>query len=188
MPDEISGSMRPMKPLVALLLSTFFTLAALPVNAANSTAVELQFKPRTPNQMSAFYEARGFPEEMIKPLHAQCMITVRVTNTGKQITWLDLSNWRFTANGKPLKRYHRNFWLEKWKNMGMQAAHRSTFRWTLIPEFLDYQPGESEGGNIILPRVKGPIQLHAEFATGPDQKGPPVVLEYNTLKCIEDEP
>lgn len=187
MPIVISGSMRPMKPLAALLLSTVLPVLALPASAADGAAIELQFKPRTPNQMSAFYEARGFPDEMIKPLHEQCFITVRVTNTGQQVAWLDLANWKFSANGKPLQRYHRNFWLEKWQRMDMPAAHRSTFRWTLIPELLDYQPGESEGGNIILPRVKGPIRLHAEFATGQDRNGPPVKLDYDNLECTEDE-
>ncbi len=177
-----------MRTLAALLFSVPLAILTRPASAAGDAAVELKFTPRTPNQMSAFYEARGFPDEMIKPLHEQCFITVRVTNTGQQVAWLDMSNWRFSVNGKPLRRYHRNDWLEKWKRMEMPAAHRSTFRWTLIPELLDYQPGESEGGNIILPRVKGPIRLHAEFVTGQDRKGPPVKLDFDNLKCIEDEP
>ena len=178
-----------MRPVTTLLLLGILALTGLTaVYAAKEAAVELQFKPRTPDQMSAFYEARGFPDAMIKPLHAQCFITVRVTNTGQQVVWLDLARWTFTANGKPLKRYHRNDWLEKWKKMGMPAAHRSTFRWTLLPERLDYQPGESEGGNIILPRVKGPVHLHAEFATGEDRKGPPVKLDFDNLRCVSNLP
>ncbi len=174
-----------MKPVETLLLFGLLSTAGLTAAyAADRASVELQFKPRTPDQMSAFYEARGFPDAMIKPLHAQCFITVRVTNTGKEIVWLDLTRWTFSANGKPLRRYHRNDWLEKWKELGMPAAHRSTFRWTLLPELLDYQPGESEGGNIILPRVSGPIHLHAEFATGPDRTGPPVILDFNNLRCV----
>jgi len=177
-----------MRLLTILLLPGLLFLSGLTATAAGKAAVELQFKPRSPDQMSAFYEARGFPEKMIKPLHEQCFITVRVTNTGQDVVWLDLANWTFSANGKPLQRYHRNDWLEKWKAIGMQAAHRSTFRWTLIPERLDYQPGESEGGNIILPRVKGPIQLHAEFATGKEGKGPPVQLNFDNLRCLENKP
>ena len=173
-----------LKPCLLLVLLAALNATA---GAAGKAAVELDFKPRTPNQMSAFYEARGFPEAMIRPLHEQCFITVRVTNTGKDVVWLDLANWLFTVNGKPVQRYHRNDWLGKWKRMGMPAAHRSTFRWTLIPETLDYQPGESEGGNIILPRVKGPIHLHAEFATGADRKGPPLRLDVDKLRCAEDE-
>jgi hypothetical protein len=175
-----------MRRLATWFLSGLLILADLPANAAGQAAVELEFKPRTPDQMSAFYDARGFPEEMIRLLHAQCFITVRVTNTGREVVWLDLARWTFTVNGKPLQRYHRNFWLEKWKDMDMPAAHRSTFRWTLLPELLDYQPGESEGGNIILPRVKGKIHLQAEFATGEDRKGPPLRLEFDNLRCVEN--
>ena len=181
-----SGSMRLMRGLTTLLLASLLALVSLSATAAGKAAVDLQFKPRTPDQMSAFYEARGFPEAMIKPLYAQCFITVRITNTGKDVVWLNLDKWTFTANGKPVQRYHRNDWLEKWKTMGMSAAHRSTFRWTLLPERLDYQPGESEGGNIILPRVKGQIHLHAEFATGKDKKGPTVQLDFDNLRCVEN--
>ncbi len=176
-----------MKPLTALL-TALLTLPWLPAAAAGAAAVKLEFKPRTPEQMSAFYEARGFPDAMIKPLHEQCFITVRVTNTGDDVVWLDLGKWVFTANGKRIRRYHRNDWLEKWQQMGMPAAHRSTFRWTLLPETLDYQPGESEGGNIILPRVEGSIHLHTVFATGRDKKGPPLQLDFDNLTCAEDKP
>lgn len=178
-----------MRPVTTLLLLGILSITGLiPAYAEGKASVELEFKPRTPDQMSAFYEARGFPDAMIKPLHAQCFITVRVTNTGQEVVWLDLARWTFTVNGAPLQRYHRNYWLEKWKTMGMPAASRSTFRWTLLPEQLDYQPGESEGGNIILPRVKDPIHLHAEFATGKDRKGPTIKLDFDNLRCVSNIP
>ncbi len=55
-------------------------------------AVDIEFMPSTPDQMSAFHEARGFPAEMIDLLSKQCFITVRIHNTGKEIVWLDLEN------------------------------------------------------------------------------------------------
>ncbi|MFQ5642490.1 MAG: hypothetical protein ACE5FQ_02210 [Thiogranum sp.] len=148
--------------------------------------VDIRFTPRTPEQMSAFYEARGFPAPMIELLAKQCFITVRVHNTGEDIVWLDLSRWRFSAHGKDVPRYHRNHWLPLWKEMNVPLAKQSTFRWTLLPEALDYQPDEAEGGNIILPRVKGAISLTAEFASGPDKRGPLITLHYDDLYCAED--
>ena len=176
-----------MKPLAKTRYGLLLA-ACLPLQALAGAAVMLEFTPRTPEQMTAFYEARGFHEAMLKPLHQQCFITVRVTNTGDEVVWVDLDTWRFSVDGKPLRRYHRREWLEKWRDMGMRPAHRSTFRWTLMPEKLDYQPGESEGGNIILPRLSGTIRLQATFATGTDGKGPPLHREFDNLYCAEDTP
>ena len=63
----------------------------------------------------------------------------------------------------------------------------STFLWTLIPEALDYLPDEEEGGNIILPRVKGSISVKARFATGDDKQGAALIIEYNELYCAENK-
>jgi len=155
-------------------------------NAARDNRVDIKFTPRTPEQMSAFYEARGFPAPMVDLLAKQCFITVRVHNTGRDTLWLDLSQWHFSSRGKDIPRYHRNHWLPLWNEMNVPLANQSTFRWTLLPEMLDYQPDESEGGNIILPQVKGPFSLTAVFASGPDRRGPPITLRYDNLRCAED--
>jgi hypothetical protein len=160
--------------------------ATLPL-VVTTDEVEIQFSPRSPEQLMSFYEARGFPAEMIDILKQQCFITVRVHNKSRQILWHELANWEFTHNGKPLKREHRNVWLDRWHSMNMPQASISTFRWTLIPEALDYLPDEQEGGNIILPRVRGPIQVKASFATGEDKQGPVLSIEYNQLYCADNE-
>ncbi len=161
-------------------------LVCAPLIAAEPVSVE--FRPRTPEQMSAFYEARGFPRPMIELLAKQCFITVRIRNSGDRIIWLDLARWRFSSAGEPLQRYHRNYWKPLWTRMQVPLAKQSTFRWTLLPEQLDYQPDETEGGNIILPRVNTPITLEATFATGPDKSGTPIHYRNDKLKCAYDTP
>ncbi len=149
-------------------------------------AVQIKFQPRTPNQMASFYEARGFPKAMTDVLKQQCFVTVRIQNTSDDILWLELANWRFSSNGKVLERNHRDVWKQRWQEMGMPLQSQSTFRWTLIPETLDYLPDESEGGNIVLPRVDGSITLDAEFATGADKQGPVVNIHLDDLYCAKD--
>ena len=167
--------------LVASLLAVSARLLAAPT-------VELEFMPRTPDQMSAFYEARGFPAPMVNLLSKQCFITVRIHNTGQETVWLDLNNWKFSSDGKPLQRFHRNHWKPVWRDMQIPMAKQSTFRWTLLPELLDYQPHEEEGGNIILPRVSTRISLKAHFATGSDQQGPVITYTNDKLQCAYDSP
>jgi hypothetical protein len=163
-------------------------LASVSANLLAQSGVEIEFMPRTPNQMSAFYEARGFPTAMIDLLSKQCFITIRIHNTGQQTLWLDLDNWQFSTSGKPLERFHRNHWKPVWADMAIPLAKQSTFRWTLLPEQLDYQPDEQEGGNIILPRVNTHIKLEARFASGADQQGPVITYRNDKLQCAYDLP
>ena len=107
-------------------------------------------------------------------------------NTSHDILWLELANWRFSNNGKALERDHSDIWKQRWQEMDIPMRSQSTFRWTLIPESLDYLPDEAEGGNIVLPRVEGPITLDASFATGADKQGPVVNIHIDDLYCAKD--
>ena len=151
-----------------------------------TTDLEIDFTPRTPNQMGSFYEARGFPKAMRDVLKQQCFITVGITNTSNTKIWLDLSNWRFSAADKPLKREHRDYWKKRWQDMGMPLNKQSTFRWTLIPETLDYLPGEHEGGNIVLPFTDKAISITATFSTGKNKQGRKITISTDKLFCAED--
>ncbi len=166
--------------------ATAATTASQPI-LTSTEDIEVQFAPRTPNQLSSFYEARGFPAEMIDILRRQCFITVRIHNKSTTKIWHDLDDWRFSHDSKPLQREHRNYWLDKWRAMNVPLASISTFRWTLLPEELDYLPDEEEGGNIILPRVDGPISVKARFATGDDGTGEVITIENDRLYCARDE-
>jgi len=162
------------------------------VQAAQSVVVktpemEIEFTPRTANQMISFYEARGFPEAMRDVLRKQCFITVGIQNISNKKIWLDMSNWKFTAGAKHIKRENRDYWKQRWQNMGMPLSKQSTFRWTLIPETLDYLPGEREGGNILLPFTDKKISITATFSTGENKQGEKIVITTDKLFCAEDE-
>ncbi len=163
---------------------------ALPVTADDivhdSEKLSVTLVPRTPQQMSAFYEARGFGRDMIAVLAEQCFITVLIRNKSDTILWLDLGQWTFgTADGAVVRR-DRGYWRERWQAMQIPLAHQSTFRWTLLPERLDFRPGEQEGGNIILPRLGKPMTITARFDAGADRSGAPVMVEFKQVECAED--
>lgn len=152
----------------------------------STTELEIEFTPRTPDRMGSFYEARGFPESMLDVLKKQCYITVGITNNSDKKIWLELANWQFSSAGKVLKREHRDYWKKRWQDMNIPLNKQSTFRWTLIPETLDYLPGEHEGGNIILPFSKEPISVTATFATGENKQGKKITVSSDKLFCAED--
>lgn len=176
-----------MLDILTLLVVIANTQAVQPV-IVKTPDLEIDFIPRTPNQMSSFYEARGFPKEMRDILKQQCFITVGITNNSKTKIWLDMAHWEFSNTGKPIKREHRDYWKQRWQEMGMPLSKQSTFRWTLIPEQLDYLPGEREGGNIVLPFTRGYFSVTATFATGDDKKGEKITITTDKLFCAEDAP
>jgi hypothetical protein len=142
--------------------------------------------PRPPQQIAAFYEARGFSKLMVEKLKQQCFITVWLHNKSSHVIWLELSQWHFSNTGGVVERRDRHYWKAVWNEMQILLAHQSTFRWTLLPEILDFQPDEREGGNIILPRNDRPIQVRATFPTRADKSGTPITVSFNNIQCAKD--
>jgi hypothetical protein len=146
----------------------------------------VEMMPRTPNQMMSFYEARGFPKTMLTEIKQYCFITTGITNTSDDIIWLELSEWKFIKQGETIERRHRNDWKNYWQQTDAPKSKQSTFRWTLIPESLDYLPHEREGGNITLPFTPGYFTLEATFRAGKDKQGKMIRVRTDKLYCAED--
>ena len=181
-------------------LQFYFLLFALPIlvnisplHAAtkykaqyNDEKIKLTLLSRSPEQIAAFYEGRGFSKKMINKLKQQCFITVGLHNKSSQILWLDLSNWYFTNHNGEIRRLNRKYWKSVWKTMNIPLAHQSTFRWTLLPEVLDFRTNEFEGGNIILPASNQPFTLRAQFATKADKSGKAINIQLNNIQCVHE--
>jgi len=148
--------------------------------------IKLEMIARTPEQMAAFYEARGFPKTAIRELGQMCFITVRLTNKSHDVIWMKLDNWKFTSKQGRLKRFHRNELKARWQQIGLAQQYQSTFRWTLIPEVLDYRPDEREGGNIVLQRTAEAFSFQAQFVMGAEEDGRSISIRINNLRCAED--
>ena len=176
-----------MHSLIPVLLVITNMQALQPV-VIKTAGLEIELLPRTPDQIGSFYEARGFSREMVSVIKQQCYITVGITNHSNDRIWLELANWTFSAAGRPLRREHRDYWKQRWVAMDIPPGKQSTFRWTLLPESLDYLPGEHEGGNILLPFTSEPVSLTATFATGDDKQGTPITITTDKLFCAEDPP
>ncbi|WP_126456544.1 hypothetical protein [Sulfuriflexus mobilis] len=172
------------------LLSPAVLQAATPAQQVFETkALKLVLIPRSAQQMAAFYEGRGFPAEAISQTREACFFTVGLHNKTQGSLWLDTANWQFqTDDGGPLQAISREAWQQRWQAMKLPLAYQSTFRWTLLPAELDFQPDEREGGNITLPRTDKAFTLKARFATGKDRQGPAIHVEMKNLRCAGDSP
>lgn len=145
----------------------------------------IRLSPRTPNQIAAFYEARGFPDNALAELRKTCFITVGIHNKSKTILWHDLSTWRIQSPQGEVKRYLREDWWKRWDELGVAKRLQSTFRWTLMPEQLDFHPDEAEGGNIIVPRTDQPLTITGEVYLG-KQKNELFQLRFENIYCATD--
>ncbi|MDH5184044.1 MAG: hypothetical protein OEX12_09165 [Gammaproteobacteria bacterium] len=143
----------------------------------------LSISPRSPEQIGAFYEARGFPRPAITLLQQHCYLTVYFRNTSDHIIWLDLNNWQFRSAGNKLPRRDRGYWLQVWRDMGLAMRFQSTFRWTLMPERLDFRPDEREGGNLILPYTEQPIELEATIKIQGPQTETIKTIQMSNILC-----
>jgi hypothetical protein len=141
----------------------------------------------TPDQMAAFYEARGFPGDAIKRLHQTCFVMAHVENRGEDVIWLELKNWHFLTRQGEIRRLDRNHWDRVWDEIDLPPASRSTFGWTQLPGERDLQPGEPVGGNVILPATDGPFTLQADFLTGKDRRAGMISVRFENLHCAKDQ-
>lgn len=182
-------------PITRFLLCLI--IPALPFNALRaadasgytyeSEILKLTIKPRTAQQMSAFYEGRGFPADSVALTRTACFFTVGIKNKTRDVLWLDTANWQFSSASGPLQAISRDEWRQHWQKIGLEQSFQSTFRWTLLPEQLDFQPDEREGGNITLPRTDKAFTLHASFISGKDKQGARTMVEIKDLRCAVEQ-
>lgn len=145
--------------------------------------LRLRLSPRTTEQMAAFFEARGFPAAMIQQLTGYCFFTVTIKNKTNKSLWLNLSDWDFSADQQSLTRLPKSTWPPIWKALNIPQAAQATFRWTLLPESLQFYANESEGGNIVLQKTPRPFVLRARFAVGKEQV--PLMATLHNLRCAD---
>lgn len=169
------------------------------VNLATSNAAEWnpphKFKnddirigvyPRTPSQMAAFYEGRGFPKQAIEETTKYCFITIGIRNTGKQKIWLDLAHWRFYNEQGEIKRKGREQWKQIWTALEVPLSKQATFYWTTLPEMRDLHRDEPVGGNVMLNPTYTPFTIEARFPTGENKDGKPLVVTIEKIRCLKD--
>ncbi len=173
--------------LTARLLATALLLLALPSLAAErgvTQGVVFSIAVRTPEQIRAFYSARGFPETALGEMDSRCFLGVGVRNGSKDIVWLEPAKWRIVTDaGEAVARVSRDEWDSRWAQLAVPLASRATFGWTQLPESRDLLAGETVGGNLAVAAPSGPFSVEAIFATGADKRGPTLRIKTQHLQC-----
>ncbi|QKK11804.1 MAG: hypothetical protein HND59_09620 [Pseudomonadota bacterium] len=104
-----------------------------------------------PNQVRAFYIARGFSAEQAESLAVTCLMQMIVRNaqpTGAQPIQLPLAHWGVhTAAGRQPLRLTGD-WDTLWDAQGTAPEARLAFRWALFPVDQTFHPGDGNWGMI----------------------------------------
>jgi hypothetical protein len=159
-----------------------------PAPSVESDGLYMFVRLNTPDQMAAFYEARGFPGNAIERLRRTCFVMAHVENRGDKVIWLELKNWHFLTTQGEVRRLDLSYWNHVWDEIDLPQANRSTFGWTQLPGERDLQPGEPVGGNVILPATDEPFTLQADFLTGKDRRAGMISVRFENLRCAKDQP
>jgi hypothetical protein len=178
--------------IVQLLTSLLLTPASGMARSYSGPYIEhddllVVLRPHAPEQMAAFYEARGFPQEALDLITKTCFVTVHIENRSRQVIWLDMDEWKFISRGKPLQRLDRDYWEAQWDNINLRQASRSTFGWTQLPQLRDLQPDEPVGGNIVFPGNTERFNMTLNLPTGNDRRGKLITLHFREIDCPKED-
>ena len=143
-------------------------------------------RQHAPEQIAAFYEARGFPQAAIDIIRQTCFVTVHIENRSRKVIWLDTARWTFNSEGRPLQRLDRDGGQNHWDRIDLRQASRSTFGWTQLPAVRDLQPDEPVGGNLVFPGSTRRFSMTLDMPTGADREGEPVILEFPSVECPKE--
>lgn len=144
--------------------------------------------PHTPDQITAFYEARGFPQTALELISDTCFVTVHIENKSRRVIWLETANWSLSSNNRTIRQRSEEDWDALWDEISLPLANRATFGWTQLPEQRDLQPDEPVGGNIVLDGDIRKFNLEAHFLTGTHKRGGMLKVRFQDIDCPREEP
>ena len=144
--------------------------------------------PHSPEQIAAFYEARGFPKTALDLISKACFVTVHIENKSQRVIWMETATWHLSSDKQPLQRLGKDHWDTRWNKIDLPQANRATFGWTQLPVQRDLQPEEPVGGNIVLDGTIRKFNLEARFLTGRDKRGGMLEVRFQDIDCPKEAP
>jgi hypothetical protein len=179
--------------LCGLLLGTLLATSAFGIDQpypgpfVENDDMLMVLMPHTPEQIAAFYEARGFPKKALDLISDTCFVTVHIENKSRRVIWLETANWRLSSNNREIRRRSKEDWDALWDEINLPLANRATFGWTQLPVQRDLQPDEPVGGNIVLDGDIKTFNLKARFLTGRHKRGGMLEVRFQDIDCSKEE-
>jgi len=146
--------------------------------------VVLTANPQAPASLSAFYAARGFAAETIRPYANACGFSLGMRNGGSLPILTRLADWDvIDAKGRRLKFRLPESWDADWAKVNAPQPARIAFRWAQFQTENTFEPGDWIMGMATLESVPtAPFRLIARYH---DDKGDHEIVLEN-LECARD--
>lgn len=183
------------QPRNSCLFACLILLTSIPSLASAEGEIEWHFQSRrgdvllTANPLgqasrSAFYGARGFAADAIRPYAQACGFSFGMQNGGQQILTTQLTDWvAIGADGKKIPLRMPEAWDTQWEKAGVSQSARIAFRWAQFQAENTFEPGDWIMGMAIFESIPAaPFRLIAHYR---DHKGNHEII-LDQLECSRD--
>jgi hypothetical protein len=132
----------------------------------------------------AFYEARGFSVDTIRPYAEACGFSFGMKNEGGTSINARLADWRaIGTDGRAVAFVAPETWEERWRKAGVSSPARIAFRWAQFQSDNVFAPGDWIMGMATLTvKPAGLFRLVARYS---DDKGNHEIV-LDKLECARD--
>jgi len=114
---------------------------------AETDGIQVRLTQISPDQVRAFYRARGFSGEATERYAAECVFMTVVRNIGDTPIQHRLADWRYAIAGQaPRAIRSKAEWERMWKRQGVTESARIAFNWAQFPATQTFAPGDWNQG------------------------------------------
>lgn len=154
---------------------------------ARQGEIELAANPLGRASRTAFYTARGFAAETIRPYAEACGFSFGMRNNGAAAVRIHLADWRAVdSDGRTIALRLPESWDAEWRRAGVSQAARIAFRWAQFQSEIGFEPGDWIMGMATLESMPAaPFRLIARYRDNKDNKGDHEIV-LDKLECAHD--
>jgi hypothetical protein len=140
--------------------------------------------PLDKGSRTAFYAARGFTADAIRPYAETCGLSFGMRNDSAATIAVNLTQWRaIGADGKVVGFILPATWDEHWRKVGVAQTARIAFRWAQFQSENVFAPGDWIMGMATLEAAPArPFRIVASYQ---DEKGSHEIV-LDRLACARD--
>ena len=111
-----------------------------------TAGIQVRLTQISPDQVRAFYLARGFSAAAVARYAAECVFMTVIRNTGTTPVEHRLADWRYDYAGKTRSIRSKAAWDDVWQQLGEPESARIAFAWAQIPATQTFAPGDWNQG------------------------------------------
>jgi hypothetical protein len=117
--------------------------------------VNLSLTQILPDQVRAFYLARGFDREAAEAYASACVFQTVLRNEGNAPISFHLGDWRMLKGKTAFRLKTEHDWQHEWAGRKLTEPARIAFRWAQFPLQQDFEPGDWNQGMTTYPLPRG---------------------------------